>query len=89
MVDNDRVEKTTRCMSPSLHEISHMQAGAQDFLFLSGNGQPTDVTTILKQFYDAINYRNGEALAYARTFVKGYENFCNLRPLTLRNLSSG
>ncbi|OIV47885.1 hypothetical protein BK025_00820 [Sodalis sp. TME1] len=26
--------------------------------------------------------RNGETLPYAKTFVKGYENFCKLRPLT-------
>lgn len=49
---------------------------------MPGNGDTSDVTSILKQFYDAINSGNGEALPYAKTFVKGYENFCNLRPLT-------
>lgn len=65
-----------------LHEISHIQACAQDFLLLPGNGQPVDVTIILKQFYDAINNRDGETLPDTRTFVKGYENFCKLGPLT-------
>ncbi|WP_406704061.1 hypothetical protein [Sodalis sp.] len=82
MVDNDRVEKHYPMHVTILHEISHIQAGAQDFLFLPSNGQPVDVTTILKQFYDAINNRNGETLPYAKTFVKGYENFCKLRLLT-------
>lgn len=82
MVDNDRVEKHYPMHVTILHEISHIQAGAQDFLFLPSNGQSVDVTTILKQFYDAINNRNGETLPYAKTLVKGYENFCKLRPLT-------
>lgn len=81
-VDNDRVEKNYPMHVTILHEISHIQAGAQDFLFLPSNGQPVDATTNLKQFYNAINNRHGETLPYVKTFVQSYENFCKLRPLT-------